>query len=86
MASSTFIPAASALTLVFVEGESSQPQPFEIIGYAISEKSKPSPVTYPEVPHGAQAHVNRDGGWKLFDLANGRTIGATQTAPKWVKA
>ena len=85
MASAQIIHAASALTLVFVEGESSQPQPFEIIGYAIGDKGKPSPITFPEIPNGAQVHVNRDGGWKLFDLANGRTIGTTQTAPKWVQ-
>ena len=45
----TYIPATSALTLVFVEGESSQPQPFEIIGYQVNEKGQALPVTYPAV-------------------------------------
>ena len=82
----TFIPAQSGLTLVFIEGENGKPQPVEIVGYQVNDKGKVSPLTYPEVPASAQVYVSRDGGVKPFDLATGRAIGQTVTAPKWVKA
>lgn len=81
----TLIPAHSALQLVFIEGEGKQAQPFEIVGYQIDEKANATPITYPKVPAKAQVSVQRDGGYKPFDLATGRTTGPTVTAPKWVK-
>lgn len=81
---STFIPADSALTLSFVESENAQAQPVEIVGYQVNDKGVAIPVTYPSIPSKAQVFVQRDGGFKPFDLETGRTTGATQTAPKWV--
>ena len=81
----TIIPARSSLSLCFVESDPPQPQPFEIVGYQIDEKGKATPITYPAVPAKAQVFVKRDGGFKPFDLASGRTTGQTVTLPAWVK-
>ena len=81
----TIIPARSSLELVFIEGENTRMQPVEIIGYQVDEKGKATPITYPAVPAKAQVFIKRDGGFKPFDLATGRTTGQTVTLPAWVK-
>ena len=86
MASAQIIPADSGLTLCFVESENAQAQPVEIVGYQVNDKGIATPVTYPSIPSKAQVFVQRDGGYKPFDLETGRTTGATQSGPKWVKA
>ena len=82
----TIIPAHSALQLVFIEGEDKPAQPFELVGYQVDEKGTAAVITYPAVPKKAQVFVKRDGGYKPFDLATGRTTGPTVTTPKWAQA
>ena len=82
----TIIPARSSLELVFIEGENKQAQPFELVAYQVDEKGTATPITYPAVPKKAQVFVKRDGGYKPFDLATGRTTGPTVTSPKWAQA
>lgn len=85
MTSTTIIPARSSLELVFIEGENTRMQPVEIVGYQVDEKGKATPITYPAVQAKAQVFIKRDGGFKPFDLATGRTTGQTVTLPAWVK-